>query len=139
MQSVAITYQLAIISGNTRPTNAVQLDETRVCVSGVAVNRLRFHLYRGERTQNLFCNTTIQSEFVAILPSPHSFLPSFSAVFFFFFFFFSNFYSNSHPLLQVSAVNFLGAGIKPTEGTFLIIRNTRPGVRMKFLPGELLN
>ena len=57
----------------------------------------------------------------------------------FFLFFLSNFYPNSHPLLQVGAVNFLGAGIKPTEGTFLIIRNTRPGVRMKFLPGELLN
>lgn len=109
-------------------------------MSGVAVNRLRFHLYRGERTQNLSCNT-IQSGFVAILPSPRFFFPVFFSFFFpsFFLFFLSNFYPNSHPLLQVGAVNFLGAGIKPTEGTFLIIRNTRPGVRMKFLPGELLN
>lgn len=41
MQPVVITYQLAIISGNMRPTRSNWAE--RVCVSGVAVNRLRFH------------------------------------------------------------------------------------------------
>lgn len=93
-------------------------------MSGVAVNRLRFHLYRRENPESLLERDSERSQ---RCDSPLS--GPFPCLFrFFLFFFFSNFYSDSPVrLLQTSAVNFLGAELNGARERFSLFETLVPG------------
>lgn len=127
MQSVAITYQLAIISGNTRDQRGPigRNEGMRVGRSGKPATVSPIP----EREPRISPGTRFRA-FAALRFSPlRSFSLSFSILFlFFFFFFFSNFYSDSPVrLLQTSAVNFLGAELNGARERFSLFETLVPG------------
>lgn len=120
MQSVAITYQLAIISGNTRDQRGPigRNEGMRVGRSGKPATVSPIP----EREPRISPGTRFRA-FAALRFSP---LRSFSILFLFFFF--SNFYSDSPVrLLQTSAVNFLGAELNGARERFSLFETLVPG------------